>query len=89
MTTAQRVRLKAGAVVAALVALGALVATAPPARPTARCRSAAEPASSSTVTLLHPDRDRHRNTGELIGFTSAHCGGPGALVAAEGVQTTA
>lgn len=28
----------------------------------------------------------HDNTGELIGFTSAHCGGPGAQVAAEGAE---
>lgn len=26
----------------------------------------------------------HDGTGQLIGFTSAHCGGPGAMVAAEG-----
>ncbi|PQM49431.1 hypothetical protein C1Y40_00339 [Mycobacterium talmoniae] len=28
----------------------------------------------------------HDNTGALIGFTSAHCGGPGASVAAEGAE---
>lgn len=28
----------------------------------------------------------HDSTGELIGFTSAHCGGPGARVAAEGAE---
>ena len=28
----------------------------------------------------------HDNRGDLIGFTSAHCGGPGAQVAAEGAQ---
>ncbi len=28
----------------------------------------------------------HDNRGELVGFTSAHCGGPGALVAAEGFE---
>ncbi len=28
----------------------------------------------------------HDKTGELIGFTSAHCGGPGAQVAAEGAE---
>ncbi|MGB3893521.1 hypothetical protein [Mycolicibacter sinensis] len=28
----------------------------------------------------------HDKTGALIGFTSAHCGGPGAQVAAEGVE---
>jgi hypothetical protein len=28
----------------------------------------------------------HDNRGDLIGFTSAHCGGPGALVAAEGAE---
>lgn len=28
----------------------------------------------------------HDRTGALIGFTSAHCGGPGALVAAEGAE---
>ncbi len=29
----------------------------------------------------------HDGAGKLIGFTSAHCGGPGAVVAAEGVPT--
>lgn len=29
----------------------------------------------------------HDNTGALIGFTSAHCGGPGAEVAAEGSES--
>jgi hypothetical protein len=28
----------------------------------------------------------HDNTGDLVGFTSAHCGGPGAQVAAEGSE---
>jgi hypothetical protein len=28
----------------------------------------------------------HDNRGDLVGFTSAHCGGPGATVAAEGAQ---
>lgn len=35
-------------------------------------------------TLTTIGRDR---TGDLIGFTSAHCGGPGAEVAAEGVES--
>ncbi|MBS9536221.1 serine protease [Mycobacterium sp. M1] len=30
----------------------------------------------------------HDNTGELVGFTSSHCGGPGAPVIAEGTDTT-
>lgn len=30
----------------------------------------------------------HNNTGELVGFTSSHCGGPGAPVVAEGTDTT-
>lgn len=30
----------------------------------------------------------HDNTGELVGFTTAHCGGPGAQVVAEGTDTT-
>lgn len=30
----------------------------------------------------------HDNRGALIGFTSAHCGGPGAQVAAEGAETS-
>lgn len=34
-----------------------------------------------TLTAIGTD-----NRGELIGFTSAHCGGPGAKVAAEGVD---
>lgn len=29
----------------------------------------------------------HDNAGRLIGFTSAHCGGPGAVVSAEGVDS--
>src|SRR5262245_52083914 len=28
----------------------------------------------------------HDNRGDLVGFTSAHCGGPGAKVAAEGAE---
>ena len=28
----------------------------------------------------------HDNRGDLVGFTSAHCGGPGAMVAAEGAE---
>jgi hypothetical protein len=28
----------------------------------------------------------HDNTGELVGFTAAHCGGPGAQVVAEGAE---
>ncbi|HVQ99988.1 MAG TPA: serine protease, partial [Mycobacterium sp.] len=34
-----------------------------------------------TLTTIGTD-----NTGALVGFTSAHCGGPGATVAAEGVS---
>jgi hypothetical protein len=34
-----------------------------------------------TLTAIGTD-----NRGELVGFTSAHCGGPGALVAAEGAE---
>ncbi len=34
-----------------------------------------------TLTTIGTD-----NRGDLIGFTSAHCGGPGAVVAAEGAQ---
>lgn len=30
----------------------------------------------------------HNKTGDLIGFTSAHCGGPGVTVAAEGTPAT-
>lgn len=30
----------------------------------------------------------HDNTGELVGFTAAHCGGPGSQVVAEGTDTT-
>lgn len=30
----------------------------------------------------------HDNRGDLIGFTSAHCGGPGARVAAEGAEAS-
>jgi hypothetical protein len=35
-----------------------------------------------TLTTIGTD-----NAGELIGFTSAHCGGPGAQVAAEGAES--
>ncbi len=31
----------------------------------------------------------HDKFGDLIGFTSAHCGGPGAQVAAEGAENMA
>ena len=34
-----------------------------------------------TLTAIGTD-----NRGELVGFTSAHCGGPGATVAAEGAE---
>ncbi|PRC45217.1 peptidase, partial [Mycobacterium sp. ITM-2017-0098] len=34
-----------------------------------------------TLTAIGAD-----NQGNLVGFTSAHCGGPGAVVAAEGAQ---
>ncbi len=37
--------------------------------------------SFCTLTTIGTD-----NRGELVGFTSAHCGGPGALVAAEGSE---
>ena len=52
--------------------------------PTTRCRSAVGRASSidgdtfCTLTTIGND-----SRGNLIGFTSAHCGGPGAQVAAE------
>ncbi len=39
------------------------------------------PDTLCTLTAIGHDR-----TGDLIGFTSAHCGGPGALVAAEAAQ---
>ncbi|MBY0441877.1 MAG: S1 family peptidase [Mycobacteriaceae bacterium] len=38
--------------------------------------------SLCTLTTIGTD-----NKGELIGFTSAHCGGPGAQVAAEGAES--
>ncbi len=37
-----------------------------------------------TLTAIGND-----NRGNLIGFTSAHCGGPGAQVAAEGAEAAA
>lgn len=82
MTSASNRRVLA----AAVLALGALVSS-----PTA---AAADPvvlgggvgivvngSSYCTLTTIG-----HDSAGDLIGFTSAHCGGPGAEVAAEGRQ---
>ncbi|QLL10498.1 S1 family peptidase [Mycobacterium vicinigordonae] len=40
----------------------------------------------NTGTLCTLTAIGHDNRGDLIGFTSAHCGGPGAPVAAEGAE---
>jgi hypothetical protein len=85
VTTAQRLRLKAGAVV---LALGALI----PALAPAAAADGKVPMGGGagivvngdtfcTLTSIGTD-----NTGALIGFTSAHCGGPGAQVASEDKQ---
>lgn len=88
MITALRVRHTAGA--AALVALAALAAPLPgPA-----VAGAEDPVpigggagivvdgdTYCTLTAIGKDK-----TGALVGFTSAHCGGPGAQVSAEGAE---
>ena len=82
MTTAQRVRLKAGAVVLALG--GLILALAPAAFADGKvpmgggAGTVVNGDTYCTLTSIGTD-----NTGELIGFTSAHCGGPGAQVASE------
>ncbi|BBY64425.1 hypothetical protein MHEL_26680 [Mycolicibacterium helvum] len=84
MTTAQRVRLKAGAVVAAFSAFSALVALAPAAAADGKVPMGGGAGivvngdTYCTLTSIGTD-----NTGALIGFTSAHCGGPGAQVGSE------
>lgn len=88
MTTAQRVRLKAGAVGSAFSAVCALVlALAPAAAADGKVPMGGGAGivvngdTYCTLTSIGTD-----NTGALIGFTSAHCGGPGAQVASEDRQ---
>jgi len=76
----------AGALGALLLALASLVQAAP---------AAADPVTLGGGSGIVIDKDTlctltaigHDNRGDLIGFTSAHCGGPGAKVAAEGDQS--
>jgi hypothetical protein len=88
VTTAQRLRLKAGAVGVAFSALGALIFVLAP----VAVADGKVPIGGGagivvngdtfcTLTSIGTD-----NTGALIGFTSAHCGGPGAQVASEDEQ---
>jgi hypothetical protein len=88
VTTAQRVRLKAGAVGSAFSAVCALVlALAPAAAADGKVPMGGGAGivvngdTYCTLTSIGTD-----NTGALIGFTSAHCGGPGAQVASEDRQ---
>ncbi|BBX05615.1 S1 family peptidase [Mycolicibacterium aichiense] len=82
MTTAQRVRLTARAALMALVALIAGVAPVATADGKVPMGGGAGIVVNGdtycTLTSIGND-----NTGALIGFTSAHCGGPGAQVASE------
>ncbi len=88
MITALKVRRTAGA--ACLVASAAVAAILPTA-PVAGAENKVPIGGGAgividgdtfcTLTAIGND-----NTGALIGFTSAHCGGPGAEVAAEGAQ---
>lgn len=77
-----------------LASLGAAICTL-----AAGALTVAAPASAATVTLgggsgIVVDGESfctltaigHDNRGDLVGFTSAHCGGPGATVAAEGAE---
>lgn len=82
VTTAQRVRLTVGAVVLALAAL----------LPTPASRAGADdkvPMGGGAGIVVNGDTYctltaiGNDNTGALIGFTSAHCGGPGAQVESE------
>lgn len=74
--------------VAALVVLVALVA---PVRPVAGADADVPLGGGAGIVV---DEDTfctltaigHDNAGDLVGFTSAHCGGPGAQVAAEGSE---
>ena len=85
MRTGHRCQLKVAAAIAALAAL--LVPTAPPVH-------AADPVTLGGGSGIVVDGDTlctlttigNDNRGDLIGFTSAHCGGPGAQVAAESAQ---
>ncbi|TDH56272.1 S1 family peptidase [Mycobacterium talmoniae] len=78
----------------AAAALVALAAVAAPGWPTGPARAADNKVALGGGAGIVVDVDTlctlttigHDNTGALIGFTSAHCGGPGASVAAEGAE---
>ena len=77
--------------VTALVALVAVAAPGFPPNPAAAADNKVELGGGAGIvvdgdTLCTLTTIGHDNSGELIGFTSAHCGGPGAQVAAEGAE---
>lgn len=92
MITALRVRRAAGAVPAVFAA--ALVAPFVALLPTPALAGAQDPVSIGGGAGIVIDSDTYctltaignDKTGALIGFTSAHCGGPGAQVSAEGAE---
>jgi hypothetical protein len=75
----------------ALVALAAVVAPVGPTGPAAAADNKVVVGGGAGIVV---DGDTqctlttigHDNTGALVGFTSAHCGGPGAVVAVEGAE---
>jgi hypothetical protein len=79
-----------------LVVIGAACALLALLVPTAPVARAAEPVPLGGGSGIVVEGDTmctltaigHDNRGDLIGFTSAHCGGPGARVAAEGADAS-
>lgn len=88
LQTAHRWALRA---VTALVTLAAVAAPVGPTSPTVVADTKVPLGGGAGIvvdedTLCTLTTIGHDNTGDLIGFTSAHCGGPGAQVAAEGAE---
>lgn len=83
MTSRHRWQLLIGAPIIALVAIlsPARAHAAPPVVLGGGSGIAVNGESFCTLTAIG-----HDNAGRLIGFTSAHCGGPGAVVSAEGAN---
>jgi hypothetical protein len=94
VTRATGKRRAAAAALRALGVLGAVALSCAALLPTSPTAAAEDPVplgggaglvidgeAFCTLTAIGTDR-----TGALVGFTSAHCGGPGAQVAAEGAQ---
>lgn len=82
MRTAHRLRLLVAAIVAVLLLpIGSGIARAAPVALGGGSGIVVNGEAICTLTAIGND-----SRGDLIGFTSAHCGGPGAVVAAEGAE---